>query len=178
MPASASSARKARRSNGAGDDQGKRQNYAAEGARARLAAARGGRAQALVRVPLLEAHLRAGDRRRCGHHGGGGVFAGKDDARGIEDRRQRRRRQGGRQADRRARPGEGRQRGDLRSRQLSLSRPRQGARRCGARKRLELLTTGRIGQASWHVNPASEETKSATANSSTSSSPSIASPKS
>ena len=62
------------------------------------------RAAAAVGVPLGQAYLRAGDRRRAGPHGGRGVVDRQDAARGrAEDRRRQGGRRGGRQAGRRTR---------------------------------------------------------------------------
>ena len=56
-----------------------------------------------------------------------------------KDRRQRRGSQGSRQADRREGPGKGHQESGLRSRRLPVSRPHQGAGRCGSRSRTGVL---------------------------------------
>ena len=104
----ASSARKARRSNGAADDANSVTGPSG-GGRACAAALRSARAwpQAAFGVPLVQAHLRAGDRRRSGRDAGLGFVDGEGRAGRLEDRRQRRRRQSGRQAHRRARAGKG-----------------------------------------------------------------------
>src|SRR5580693_8924952 len=137
MPANSSSARKARRSNGAGHVESQAYQCPAQATREAVVAPVRRRSPASVGVPLLEAHLRAGHRRYEGRDAGVRLVAGKGNAR--EDRRQYRRRQGRRQIAGGARCEEGRQGSGVRSRQLSLSRPRQGAGRCGTRERAELL---------------------------------------
>src|SRR5580704_310466 len=137
MPANSSSARKARRSNGAGHVESQAYQCPAQATREAVVAPVRRRSPASVGVPLLEAHLRAGHRRYEGRDAGVRFVAGKGNAR--EDRRQYRRRQGRRQIAGGARGEERRQGSGVRSRQLSLSRPRQGAGRCGTRERAELL---------------------------------------
>src|SRR5258705_11362473 len=140
-----SSARKARRSNGAGHVETEDYECPAQATREAVVAPLRRRSPAFVGVPPVEAHLRAGHRRSQGRDLGVGVFAGEGDARKRQHRREHRRGQGGRQAAGGARREERRHRGGVRSRWLSLSRPRQGARRCGARERIEFL-----GGLNWH----------------------------
>ena len=115
---------------------------------ARAASRRRERPAAAVGVPLVEAHLCAGHRR----------LQGRDARRRLVAREGRcasscktgadiDAAQGGRQAGRRARDGEGRQGRRLRPRRLSLSRPRQGAGRCRPRRRPEVLRT----MTAWHI---------------------------
>src|SRR3954451_10820181 len=164
MPASTSSARKARRSNGAGDGT-QNLNRAAHGERPQEGQAGGPRAQAAVGVPLVAAHLCADHRRRERRDSGCGLVAGKTDARKPQGGRQCRRRQGGRQADRRARAEEGTEGRRVRPRRLSLPRAREGAGRRCPRGRPQFLIDW---NETWHVNMGTG--KSATASSSTSSS--------
>src|SRR4029077_18795760 len=105
--ANTSSARKARRSNGAGYGQVQELNRAAPGARAPRSQGGRQRAAAALRVPLVEAHLSAEQRRPEGRRRVRRVAEGKNDARRRQDGRQNRRGQGGRQACRRARRREG-----------------------------------------------------------------------
>src|SRR5215470_5112575 len=137
MPTNSSSARKARRSNGAGHVENQGYECPAQAACQACAAPLRRRPPAAVGVPFVEAHLRAGHRRPERRDARLRLVAGEGDAR--EDRRQHRRGEGGRQAARGARRQERRQGGGVRPRQLSLSRARQGAWGCGARERFELL---------------------------------------
>src|ERR1700744_1174330 len=139
MPMNLSSARKARRSNGAGHVEKQGYECPAQATRKAVVAPYRQRPSAAFGVPLVEAHLCAGDRRSEGRDARVRLVAGKGNAR--KDRRQYRRRQGRGQAARGTRGQERRQGSRVRPRQLSLSRPRQGAGRCRARKRAELLTT-------------------------------------
>src|SRR6185312_17391724 len=132
-----SSARKARRSNGAGHVQKQGYECPAQATREAVAPPFRGRPAAAQRVPLVEAHLCAGDRRPEGRDAGVRLVAGKGYAR--KNRRQYRRRQGCWQIAGGTRGEERRQGGRVRPWQLSLSRSRQGARGCRARKRIELL---------------------------------------
>src|ERR1700761_9559054 len=187
MLANSSSARKARRSNGAGHVEKQGYECPAQAAREECAAPFRQRPSAAFRVPLVEAHLCAGHRRSEGRDAGVGVLDGKGNAR--EDRREYRCREGRRQAAGGARGEERRQGSGVRPRRLSLSRPRQGARGCRARKRTELLrnygltntrteasSLSRIGKTPWQVNANAADAngagiaRSATASSSTSSS--------
>src|SRR5712672_2222074 len=141
MPTNSSSARKARRSNGAGHVT-ESHKCPAQATRETLTAPLGQRTAASVGVPLVEAHLRSGHRRPERRDACVGLVAGKDDARERQYGRQHRCGESRRQAAGGTRREEGRQGSGVRSRRLSLSRARQGARGCGARKRIELLTTG------------------------------------
>src|SRR5882757_5098455 len=136
MSANSSSAKKARRSNGAGHVT---QGYEcpAQATCEELAAPFRRWPSAAVGVPLVEAHLCAGHRRPEGRDARVRLVAGKGHAR--KDRRQYRRGKGRRQIAGGARGEEGRQGSRVRPRQLSLSRSRQGAGGCGARERIELL---------------------------------------
>src|SRR5260370_15700735 len=184
-----SSAREERRRNGGGYGESEDYQRPAPATREAVAAPIRRRSPAFVGVPLVEAHLRAGHRRPQGRDPGVGVFAGEGDARKRQHRREHRRGQGGRQAAGGACGEERRHRSGVRSRRLSLSRPRQGARGCGARERIEFLNGLNWHRASqgksfkdrktpWQVNANAVAAtgaagKSATANSSTSSSTSI-----
>src|SRR6201996_9565506 len=178
MLANSSSARKARRSNGAGHVEKQGYECPAQAAREECAAPFRQRPSAAFRVPLVEAHLCAGHRRSEGRDAGVGVLDGKGNAR--EDRREYRCREGRRQAAGGARGEERRQGSGVRPRRLSLSRPRQGARGCRARERTELLnetrqTPGRGPQRDWktpwQVNAnAADATGTGTARSATASS--------
>src|SRR5882757_2201252 len=141
MPTNSSSARKARRSNGAGHVT---ESYKcpAQAACETLTAPLRQWTSAFVGVPLVEAHLRPGHRRPEGRNAGFRVVAGEGDARERQHGRQHRCGQGCRQVAGGTRREEGRQGSGVRSRSVSLSRARQGARGCGPRKRIELLTTG------------------------------------
>src|SRR6516165_2289934 len=139
MQANSSSARKARRSNGGGDVENQGCECSAQTAREAIVAPLLGRPSAAVRVPLVEAHLCAGDRRYQGRDAGVGLVAGEGDARGRQHWRQHRRGEGGRQALGGARRKEGHQGSRVRSRQLSLSRACQGPGGCRARERTDLL---------------------------------------
>src|SRR5579871_3250587 len=138
MSTNSSSARKARRSNGAGHVQKQGYECPAQAAREAVAPPVRERPSAAVRVPLVEAYLCAGDRRSEGRDSGVRLVARKGNAR--EDGRQYRRRQGRRQIAGGTRGEERRQGSRVRSWRLSLSRPRQGARGRRARKRVEFLT--------------------------------------
>src|SRR4029077_9981524 len=89
MLVNSSSARKARRSNGAGDVEKQGYECPAQAAREALAAPFRERTDAPVRVPLVEAHLWAGHLRSEGHDARFGFVDGKGNAR--EDRLQHRR---------------------------------------------------------------------------------------
>src|SRR5262249_30205015 len=115
-------------------------DIAAQGDRTAFSEGGSRNAAAAIGVPLVEAHLCAGDRRQQRQDCRIGVIDGEADAGKHENRRQQGRRQGGGQAGRRAGTAKGRQGRGVRSRWLSLSRTNQGARRCGARKRAEILT--------------------------------------
>src|SRR5215475_3460924 len=137
MPTNSSSARKARRSNGAGHVENQGYECPAQAACQACAAPLRRRPPAAVGVPFVEAHLRAGHRRPERRDARLRLVAGEGDAR--EDRRQHRRGEGARQAARGARRQELHNGGGVRPRQLSLSRARQGACGCGAREGFELL---------------------------------------
>src|SRR5712671_984522 len=183
-----SSARKARRSNGAGHVETQDYECPAQATREAVVAPYRQRPSAPVGVPLVEAHLCAGDRRPQGRDAGVGFFAGEVDAGERQHWRQHRRGEGRRQAVGGTRREERRQGSRVRPWRLSLSRPRQGAGRCGARKRPEFLVLTiprglgprRDWKAPWQVNAnAADATgtgsaRSVTASSSTSSSTSIA----
>src|SRR6516165_4815544 len=139
MSTNSSSARKARRNNGAGYVENQGYERPAQAAREAGAPPVRERPSAAFRVPLVEAHLCAGDRRHQGRDAGVRLVAGKGHAHGRQYRRQHRRGEGGRQASGGACGEEGRQGSGIRSRRLSLSRARQGAGGCGARERTEIL---------------------------------------
>ena len=99
------------------------------------------RARAAFGFPLVEAHLRAGDRRRERPDAGVGLLAGKGHARQPRDRRQRRGGEGGRKAAPERASAKGVKQVGVRSRRLSLSRPGQGVGRRPARGRPRFLSS-------------------------------------
>src|SRR5207302_787480 len=102
-PMNSSSARKARRSNGAGYVETQDYECPAQAARQAVVASHRQRSSAPVGVPLLEAYLRAGDRRLQGRDVGVGIVAGEVDARGRQHRSEHRCGEGGWQTACRAR---------------------------------------------------------------------------